>query len=310
VSKKVTVIGAGTVGCMTGQHLAMKGICDVVLISRREGIPQGLALDVAEAAPIEKRDIRIIGSNDYEASEGSDIIIISAGVARTPDMSRDDLLNTNVRIVQKVTEKAVKLSPDAIIIVISNPLDALCHVALDTSGFPPHRVMGMAGILDSARFRTFISWELGVPVENIQAMVLGGHGDTMVPLPRYTTIAGIPITDMLPPERVDALIERTRNGGAEIVSLFKTGSAFYAPSSAAIEMAEAIILDKKKILPCSSYLQGEYGYNDLFLGVPVKIGAGGVEEIIQIKMTDEEKAALDHSANGVRELVEAIKKLK
>ena len=282
MSKKVTVIGAGTVGCMTGQHLAMKGICDVVLISRREGIPQGLALDVAEAAPIEKRDIRITGSNDYEPSAGSDIIIISAGVARTPDMSRDDLLNTNVRIVQKVTEKAAKLSPDAIIIVISNPLDALCHVALETSGFPPHRVMGMAGILDSARFRTFIAWELGVPVENVQAMVLGGHGDTMVPLPRYTTIAGIPITDMLPLERVEALIERTRNGGAEIVSLFKTGSAFYAPSSAAIEMAEAILLDRKKILPCSAYLQGEYGYNDLFLGVPVKLGAGGVEEIIQI----------------------------
>ena len=310
MSKKVTVIGAGTVGCMAGQHLAMKGICDVVLISRREGIPQGLALDVAEAAPIEKRDIRIIGTNDYEPSAGSDIIMISAGVSRKPHMSRDDLLSTNVQIVQKVTEKAAKLSPDAIIIVISNPLDALCHVALDTSGFPPHRVMGMAGILDSARFRTFISWELGVPVENVQAMVLGGHGDTMIPLLRYTTVAGIPITELLPPDRVEALTERTRNGGAEIVSLFKTGSAFYAPSSAAIQMAEAILLDKKKILPCSAYLQGEYGYNDLFLGVPVKLGAGGVEEIIQINMTDEEKAALDNSANGVRELVEAIKKLE
>ncbi|MCK5853545.1 malate dehydrogenase, partial [bacterium] len=270
MDKKVTVIGAGNVGATTAQRLAEKELCDVVLIDIAEGIPQGKALDLLEAAPIEKHDAFVEGANSYEASAGSDIIIITAGIPRKPGMSRDDLIKTNMNIMRNVTTEAATLSPDAIIIIVSNPLDAMCHVAFDASGFPKNRVIGMAGILDSARFRAFISMELNVSVENTHAFVLGGHGDTMVPLPRYSTVAGIPITELMSAERIEALVDRTRKGGGEIVSLLKTGSAFYAPSSAAVEMAEAILKDKKKILPCAAYLEGEYGIDGLFIGVPVK----------------------------------------
>jgi malate dehydrogenase len=309
MDKKVSVIGAGNVGATAAQRLAEKELCDVVLIDIIEGLPQGKALDLAEAAPIEKHDARLTGSNDYAASANSDIVIITAGIPRKPGMSRDDLLNINAGIMNSVTKEVAKLSPDAILIVVSNPLDAMCHVAYETSGFPKNRVIGMAGVLDSARFRSFIAMELNVSVENTTAFVLGGHGDTMVPLPRYSTVAGIPITELLPKERIDALVERTANGGAEIVGLLKTGSAFYAPASAAVEMAESILKDKKKILPCAAYLEGEYGFNELFIGVPVKLGTNGVEEIIEITLTAEEKAALEKSADAVRELKKALKKL-
>ena len=309
MDKKVTVVGAGNVGATAAQRLAEKELCDVALIDIIEGFPQGKALDLAEAAPIEKHDAHLTGSNDYAASANSDIVIITAGIPRKPGMSRDDLLNINAGIMNSVTKEVAKLSPDAVIIVVSNPLDAMCHVAYETSGFPKNRVIGMAGVLDSARFRSFIAMELNVSVENTTAFVLGGHGDTMVPLPRYSTVAGIPITELLPKERIDALVERTANGGAEIVGLLKTGSAFYAPASAAVEMAESILKDKKKILPCAAYLEGEYGFNELFIGVPVKLGANGVEEIIEITLTAEEKVALEKSADAVRELKEALKKL-
>ncbi len=303
MDKKVTVVGAGNVGATTAQRLAEKELCDVVLIDIIEGVPQGKALDLTEAAPIEKHDAGLIGSNNYEASEKSDVVIITAGIARKPGMSRDDLLNTNTKIMKSVTEQIARFSPDAILIIVSNPLDAMCHVAYKASNFPRNRVIGMAGVLDSARFRAFISMELNVSVENTHAFVLGGHGDTMVPLPRYSTVAGIPVTELISKERIDALIERTRKGGAEIVGLLKTGSAYYAPASAAVEMAEAVLKDKKKILPCAAYLEGEYGINDLFIGVPVKLGSNGIEEIIQIKLTDEENAALKRSADAVKELV-------
>jgi malate dehydrogenase len=307
MDKKVTVVGAGNVGATTAQRLAEKELCDVVLIDIIEGVPQGKALDLAEAAPIEKHDASLIGSNNYEASEKSDVVIITAGIARKPGMSRDDLLNTNTKIMKSVTEQIARFSPDAVLIVVSNPLDAMCHVAYKASNFPRNRVIGMAGVLDSARFRAFISMELNVSVENTHAFVLGGHGDTMVPLPRYSTVAGIPVTELISKERIDALIERTRKGGAEIVGLLKTGSAYYAPASAAVEMAEAVLKDKKKILPCAAYLEGEYGINDLFIGVPVKLGSKGIEEIIQIKLTDEENAALKRSADAVKELVGLLK---
>jgi len=309
MDKKVTVVGAGNVGATTAQRLAEKELCDVVLVDIIEGVPQGKALDLAEAAPIEKHDAHLIGTNDYDASENSDIVIITAGIPRKPGMSRDDLLSTNAGIMKSVTQQVAKLSPDAVIIVVSNPLDAMCHVALETSGFPKNRVMGMAGVLDSARFRAFIAMELNVSVENTHAFVLGGHGDTMVPLPRYSTVAGIPITELMSKDRINALIDRTANGGAEIVSLMKTGSAFFAPASAAVEMAESILKDKKKILPCAAYLEGEYGINNLFIGVPVKLGENGIEEIIQIDLTSNEKSALQKSANAVADLVEALKKL-
>ncbi len=307
---KVSVIGAGHVGATTAQRLVEKQIADVVLVDIVEGLAQGKALDLAEAAPVEKHDAKIVGDTSYEQTKDSDIVIITAGVARKPGMSRDDLLNTNAGIVKKVTQEVAKYSPNAILIIVSNPLDAMCHVALETSGFPRERVMGMAGVLDSARFRTFISMELNVSVENIHAFVLGGHGDTMVPLPRYSTVAGIPITELLSEETIDKLVERTRNGGAEIVGLLKTGSAFYAPASSAVEMAEAILKDRKKILPCAAYLQGEYGFNDIFLGVPVKLGRKGIEEIIEIKLTSEERQALRHSAQAVQNLVEALSKME
>ena len=310
MDKKVTVVGAGNVGATAAQRLSEKGLSDVVLVDIIEGVPQGKALDLMEAAPIEKHDSTLIGVNAYEATAGSDIAIITAGIPRKPGMSRDDLISTNARIVGQVAEQIAKYSPECILIIVSNPLDAMCHVAHKASGFPKNRVIGMAGVLDSARFRTFIAMELNVSVENTHAFVLGGHGDTMVPLPRYSTVAGIPITELMPPERIAALVDRTANGGAEIVGLLKTGSAYYAPASAAVEMAEAILKDKKKILPCAVYLEGEYGYQDLFIGVPVKLGASGVEEVIQIQLTADEKAALDKSAAAVEELKGVLAKLE
>jgi len=310
MNRKVTVIGAGNVGATAAQRLAEKELCDVVLVDIIEGVPQGKALDLAEAAPIEKHDAHLVGTNAYDASAGSDIVIITAGIPRKPGMSRDDLLTTNAGIVKKVTQEVASRSPGATLIIVSNPLDAMCHVALDASRFPKQRVIGMAGVLDSARFRAFIAMELNVSVENTHAFVLGGHGDTMVPLPRYSSVAGIPITELMTPERIEALVKRTRNGGAEIVSLLKTGSAYYAPASAAVEMAESILKDKKKILPCAAYLQGEYGIKDLFIGVPVKLGAGGIEQVIEIKLTPEENAALQKSAAAVQELKHALAQLK
>ena len=309
MDKKVSVIGAGNVGATAAQRLAEKQLCDVVLVDIVEGVPQGKALDLNEAAPIEKHDSHFIGANSYDDSAGSDIVIITAGIPRKPGMSRDDLISTNAGIVKSVTQEVASRSPEAILIIVSNPLDAMCHVAFDTCGFPKQRVIGMAGVLDSARLRAFISMELNVSVENTHAFVLGGHGDTMVPLPRYSTVAGIPITELLAQDRIDALVERTRNGGAEIVSLLKTGSAYYAPASAAVEMAESILKDKKKILPCAAYLQGEYGFQDLFIGVPVKLGAKGVEDIIEITLTVEEKQALQKSADAVQELKDLLKTL-
>jgi malate dehydrogenase len=310
MDKKVTVIGAGNVGATAAQRLAEKELCDVVLVDIIEGVPQGKALDLAEAAPIEKHDAHLVGTNAYDASAGSDIVIITAGIPRKPGMSRDDLLTTNAGIVKKVTQEVASRSPNATLIIVSNPLDAMCHVAFDASRFPKQRVIGMAGVLDSARFRAFIAMELNVSVENTHAFVLGGHGDTMVPLPRYSSVAGIPITELMPPERIEALVKRTRNGGAEIVSLLKTGSAYYAPASAAVEMAESILKDKKKILPCAAYLEGEYGIKGLFIGVPVKLGAGGIEQVIEIKLTGDENAALQQSAAAVQELKSALAKLK
>jgi len=310
MDKKVTVVGAGNVGATAAQRLAEKELCDVVLVDIIEGVPQGKALDLAEAAPIEKHDAHLVGTNAYDASAGSDIVIITAGIPRKPGMSRDDLLTTNAGIVKKVTQEIASRSPNATLIIVSNPLDAMCHVAFDASRFPKQHVIGMAGVLDSARFRAFIAMELNVSVENTHAFVLGGHGDTMVPLPRYSSVAGIPITELMTPERIEALVKRTRNGGAEIVSLLKTGSAYYAPASAAVEMAESILKDKKKILPCAAYLQGEYGIKDLFIGVPVKLGANGIEQVIEIKLTAEENAALQKSAAAVQELKNALAQLK
>ncbi len=310
MDKKVTVIGAGNVGATAAQRLAEKELCDVVLVDIVEGVPQGKALDLAEAAPIEKHDAHLVGANTYEATAGSDIVIITAGIPRKPGMSRDDLLATNAGIVKKVTQEVAKQSPQAILIIVSNPLDAMCHVAFEASGFPKQRVIGMAGVLDSARFRAFIAMELNVSVENTHAFVLGGHGDTMVPLPRYSSVAGIPIPELMSAERIEALVQRTRNGGAEIVGLLKTGSAFYAPASAAVEMAESILKDKKKVLPCAAYLEGEYGVRDLFIGVPVKLGAKGIEQVIEIKLREDEKAALHKSAAAVQELKSVLAKLK
>ena len=307
---KITVIGAGNVGATAAQRIAERELADVVLIDILEGVPLGKALDLAEAAPIEKHDAGLTGANDYEASKDSEVVIITSGIPRKPGMSRDDLLATNARIMKTVAGQAARYSPNAVLIIVSNPLDAMCHVALEASAFPKNRVLGMAGVLDSARFRTFIARELNVSVENTHAFVLGGHGDTMVPLPRFSSVAGIPITELLDPAAIERLVKRTREGGAEIVSLLKTGSAFYAPASAACEMAEAIIKDKKKILPCAAYLTGEYGINDLFIGVPVKLGRGGIEQVIEIKLRPEEDAALKKSAEAVKGLVEVLKKLE
>ena len=309
MDRKIAVVGAGNVGATAAQRLAEKALADVVLIDVVEGVPQGKSLDLAQAAPIEKHDAHLAGANTYEASTGSDIVIITAGLPRKPGMSRDDLLATNRGIMKNVVRQVVRYSPDAILIIVSNPLDAMCHVAMEESGFPKNRVIGMAGVLDSARFRAFIAMELSVSVENVHAMVLGGHGDTMVPLPRFSTVAGIPITELMSPERIEALAMRTRNGGAEIVGLLKTGSAYYAPASAAVEMAESILRDKKKILPCAAYLEGEYGISGLFVGVPVKLGKNGIEEIISLRLLPEEQKALEKSAAAVRELVDAMKRM-
>ncbi len=310
MKNKLTVVGAGNVGATVAMRVAEKELADVVIVDVLEGVPAGKALDLAEAAPIERHDAHITGvTNDYSAAQGSDIVVITAGIPRKPGMSRDDLLSTNAGIMKSVVSEIAKVAPNAILIVVTNPLDAMCHVALDTSGFDKTKVIGMAGVLDSARFRTFIAMELNVSVDNTHAFVLGAHGDTMVPLPRYSSVAGIPITELLSAERIEALVERTRKGGGEIVSLLKTGSAYYAPASAAVEMAEAILKDKKKILPCVTYLQGEYGIQNLFIGVPVKLGSAGVEEIIEIMLTPEEHEALQKSAQAVQELVDDLKRL-
>ncbi len=301
--RKVTVIGAGHVGATTAQRILETGLADVVLVDIIEGLPQGKALDLAEAAPVVGYDVTITGTNDYAETAGSSIIVVTSGLARQPGMSRDDLMAKNAGIVASVVGAAAPLSPDAIIIVVTNPLDAMCHVAMKASGFPRERVIGMAGVLDTARFRTFIAAELDVSVLDVFAFVLGGHGDTMVPLPRYSTVGGVPITELMPAERIAALVDRTRNGGAEVVALLKTGSAYYAPAAAVVEMAESILLDRRRILPCAAYLKGEYGYDGLFVGVPVVLGDGGMEKVIEIALTDDEKAALDHSAGAVRELV-------
>jgi malate dehydrogenase len=303
---KVTVVGAGNVGATVAQLLAEKELADVVLVDIIEGLPQGKALDLLEAGPVERYDCRLTGSNSYEPTADSDLVVITAGIARKPGMTRDDLLQTNAKIVGGVTDEVAKRSPGAILLVVSNPLDAMTHLAWKRSGFPADRVLGMAGVLDAARFRTFIAQELNVSVESTFAFVLGGHGDTMVPLPRYSTVAGIPITELLPPERVEALVKRTRDGGAEIVSLLKSGSAFYAPGAAVVEMVEAILKDKRKILPCCVRLTGQYGIADLFVGVPVKLGRRGVEEIMEIRLTAEEAGALRRSAEAVRELVQKL----
>jgi malate dehydrogenase len=303
--KKVTVVGAGAVGATAAQLIASKQLGDVVLVDIIPGVPQGKALDLAESGPVEGYDCRIVGSNSYKETAGSDIAVITAGVPRKPGMSRDDLLRTNYDIVKGVTEQIVANSPNCTIIVVSNPLDAMVQTSFRVSRFSKNRVVGMAGVLDSARFRTFISMELNVSVDNVHAFVLGGHGDTMVPLPRYSTVAGIPITELLPKETIDRLVKRTRDGGAEFLPLLNT-SAWYAPGSAIVEMVGAILNDRKKILPCSAYLEGEYGINGLFVGVPVKLGAKGIEQVIEITLTLEERAALQKSAAAVKELVDVI----
>ena len=307
MNRKVTVIGSGNVGATAARCIADKELADVVLVDILEGVPQGKALDMLEACPIEKSDSRLLGTNDYADTANSDVVIVTAGLARKPGMSRDDLLNKNYAIIKDVTAKIVKYSPNTIIVPVTNPLDAMAQAILRESGFPRERVIGMAGVLDSARMRAFIAMELNVSVENTHAFALGGHGDTMVPLPRYSTVSGIPITELLSAEAIDRIVKRTASGGAEIVKLLGTGSAYYAPASAAVEMVEAILKDKKKILPCSVFLQGEYGIRDLFVGVPVKLGARGVEQIIEIKLTADEDAALKKSAAAVKELTDVIK---
>jgi malate dehydrogenase len=304
---KITVVGAGNVGATAAQYIVEKELGDVVLVDVIEGIPQGKALDLAQAGPVHGYDSALTGSNGYDDTANSDIVVITAGMARKPGMTRDDLLFKNAEIVGSVVEQVARRSPNAILILVTNPLDAMVQLAWKKSGFPPERVIGMAGVLDSSRFRTFIARELNVSVENVTAFVLGGHGDTMVPLPRYSTVAGIPITDLLPKERIDALVTRTANGGAEIVNYLKSGSAYYAPGASTVEMVEAILRDKKKILPCAAYLNGQYGTRGLYVGVPVKLGRAGVEQIIEIKLTADEQAAFDKSAASVRELVDKLK---
>ena len=304
---KITVVGAGNVGATAAQYIVEKELGDVVLVDVIEGIPQGKALDLAQAGPVHGYDSALVGSNGYDDTANSDIVVITAGMARKPGMTRDDLLFKNAEIVGSVVEQVARRSPNSILILVTNPLDAMVQLAWKKSGFPAERVIGMAGVLDSSRFRTFIARELNVSVENVTAFVLGGHGDTMVPLPRYSTVAGIPITDLLPKEKIDALVTRTANGGAEIVNYLKSGSAYYAPGAAAVEMVEAILKDKKKILPCAAYLNGQYGTTGLYVGVPVKLGRKGVEQIIEIKLTPDEQAAFNKSAASVRELVDKLK---
>ncbi len=306
---KVTVVGAGNVGATCAQRIVEGGYADVVMVDIIEGLPQGKALDILQSGPILNFDSSIIGTNGYEETADSDIVVITSGIARKPGMSRDDLILTNMKIIKEVTENVVEYSPNCIIIVVTNPLDAMTQLALHVSKFPKNRVMGQSGILDSSRLRTFIAMELGVSVDDVAACLLGGHGDTMVAIPRLTTVGGIPITELLPKDRVDAILERTVKGGAEIVGLLKTGSAYYAPSAAAVQMVEAIVFDRKKILPCAAYLEGEYGINGAYVGVPAKLGANGVEQIIELKLTPEESEALKRSAEAVKELV-AIMKLE
>lgn len=301
------MIGAGNVGANTAQKIAAKELADVVLVDVVEGVPQGKGLDMLESAPVEGYDVRIIGTNGYDETADSDIIVITAGFPRKPGMSRDDLLLANYEVVKSATEQATNLSPKAILILVTNPLDAMCWTALKVSGFPRERVIGMAGVLDTARFRTFIAEELNVSFENVTAMVLGGHGDTMVPLVRFTNVSGIPLSELTDQGTIDRLVQRTRDGGAEIVKYLKTGSAYYAPAASTVEMVESILRDKKKVLPCAVYLNGEYGLHGLFVGVPVKLGKNGIEKIYEIKLEPGEKAALDKSAHAVAELVEVIK---
>ena len=305
--KKITVVGAGNVGANCAVWAAKKELGDVVLVDLAEGIPQGKGLDLLQAGPVEGFDVTITGTNDYAPTANSDVVIITAGIARKPGMTRDDLLITNYNVIRAVTEKVIEQSPNAILILVTNPLDAMAQVALMVSGFPRNRVIGMAGVLDTARFRTFIAQELDVAVTNVTAVVLGGHGDTMVPLVRLSSVSGIPLTELISEERLAAIVDRTRKGGAEIVAFLKTGSAYYAPAAAAVEMADSILRDKKKVLPCAAYLEGEYGINGLFVGVPCKLGANGIEKIYEIKLTEDESAALHKSAAAVQELVDVIK---
>ena len=305
---KITVVGAGNVGATAAQRIAEKELArTVVMVDVAEGIPQGKGLDQWQSAPIEGFDSRVIGTNGYDETEGSDIVVITAGIARKPGMSRDDLLNTNAGIVKSVSESVKKSSPNAIVVVVSNPLDVMCWVAKEVTGFPRERVIGMAGVLDAARYRAFLATALDVSVRDIQAMVLGGHGDTMVPLISYTTVSGIPITQLMDKATLDAIVDRTRNGGAEIVKHLKTGSAYYAPSSGAVQMVEAIVKDQKRILPCSAWLEGEYGMKGLFLGVPVKLGRKGIEKVLEVTLTTDERAALEKSAQAVREPMGVVK---
>jgi malate dehydrogenase len=305
--RKITVVGSGNVGATLAHRLADKQLADIVLIDILEGIPQGKGLDLLQSGPIEGYDVKVKGTNDYADTGNSDLVVLTAGFPRKPGMSRDDLLKANFDVVKSTTEQVVKYSPDCILIVVTNPLDAMAQTAFRVSGFPKNRVMGMAGILDSARYRTFLAEALNVSVKDVQGLVLGGHGDTMVPVPSYTTVAGIPIAQLMAKEQLDKIIARTAKGGGEIVNLLKTGSAYYAPSAAVVEMVDAIFNDRKKILPCAAYLEGEYGINGLFVGVPVKLGAKGIEQIIEIKLTEEEKAALRKSAAAVKELVDIVK---
>lgn len=305
--KKVTVVGGGNVGANCALRIAGKELADVVLVDIVEGVPQGKGLDILQSGPVEGYDVNVVGANNYELTANSDIVVITAGFPRKPGMSRDDLLLKNYEIVKAATEQAIKHSPNSILILVTNPLDAMCWAAYQVSKFSKNRVIGMAGVLDTARFRTFIAQELNVSVSNVTAMVLGGHGDTMVPLARLTAVSGIPLSELLDQSIIDKLVDRARNGGAEIVKYLGTGSAYYAPSAAAVEMVESILKDKKKVLPCAAYLEGEYGIKDLFVGVPVKLGARGIEKIYQIRLQPEEQAALDKSAAAVKELIEVIK---
>ena len=304
---KVTIIGAGNVGATTAQRVFDRGYADLVLVDIVDGLPQGKALDMLESGPVLGTDASIVGANGYDETEGSDIVVITSGIARRPGMSRDDLLLTNMKIVTSVVEETVKRSPDCILLIVTNPLDAMAQRAFQVSGFPKHRVFGMAGILDTARFRAFLAQELNVSVDAVSAFVLGGHGDTMVPIVGSTTVGGTPISKLISKQRIDEIVQRTRDGGAEIIALLKTGSAYYAPSASIAQMVESILLDKKQILPCTAYLEGEYGLNGLYVGVPVKLGAGGIEDIIEFELTADETAALKHSADAVEELVEVMK---
>jgi malate dehydrogenase len=309
VRTKITVVGAGNVGATTAQRLAERDYADVVIVDIVEGLPQGKALDLNQSGPIGGYEPNVVGTDGYEETSGSEIVVITSGSPRKPGMSRDDLLEVNKGIVGSVAKEIAERSPDAIVIVVTNPLDAMCHVAADVTGFPRHRLVGMAGILDSARFRTFLAWELGVSVRDVTGFVLGGHGDTMVPVVSYTTVAGVPVSQRLPDDRIEEIVQRTRDGGAEVGKLLQKGSAFYAPSAAAVEMIDSIVFDQKRVLPCAALCQGEYGIDGLFVGVPVRLGAEGVEEIVEIELGDREKQELQQSGDAVRELVDAMANL-